>query len=140
MVKTKNQENLFRFESDLKKFAEQIDVDVGKVVRRVALDLYAKITMRTPVDTGRARASWGIDVGRPSNYVAGERLGGSENITQMAKLRAVTDKRLGETTIWLFNNLPYIVPLEYGHSGQAPNGMVRISVAEVEAELESMLR
>jgi hypothetical protein len=35
-------------------------------------------------------------------------------------------------TIWLMNNLPYAQPLEYGHSSQAPAGMVRISVIEVQ--------
>lgn len=28
------------------------------------------------------------------------------------------------------NNLPYAIPLEYGHSEQAPQGMVRITAAE----------
>lgn len=35
-------------------------------------------------------------------------------------------------TIWMMNNLPYGQPLEYGHSTQAPAGMVRISVLEVQ--------
>jgi hypothetical protein len=35
-------------------------------------------------------------------------------------------------TIWMMNNLPYAQPLEYGHSSQAPAGMVRISVLEVQ--------
>ncbi|MGY2258118.1 hypothetical protein [Pseudomonas sp. SDO55104_S430] len=35
-------------------------------------------------------------------------------------------------TIWMMNNLPYAQPLEYGHSAQAPAGMVRISVLEVQ--------
>lgn len=32
--------------------------------------------------------------------------------------------KLGDTA-YLVNNLPYAVPLEYGHSSQAPAGMVR---------------
>ena len=35
-------------------------------------------------------------------------------------------------TIWMMNNLPHAQPLEYGHSSQAPAGMVRISVLEVQ--------
>ncbi len=32
---------------------------------------------------------------------------------------------------WIYNNVEYIVPLEYGHSQQAPNGMVRLSIADI---------
>lgn len=35
-------------------------------------------------------------------------------------------------TIWMMNNLPYSQRLEYGHSSQAPAGVVRISVLEVQ--------
>lgn len=35
-------------------------------------------------------------------------------------------------TIWMMNNLPYAQMLEYGHSTQAPAGMVRISTIEAQ--------
>ncbi|WP_443699178.1 hypothetical protein [Pseudomonas sp.] len=35
-------------------------------------------------------------------------------------------------TIWMMNNQPYAQALEYGHSTQAPAGMVRISTLEVQ--------
>ncbi len=38
-------------------------------------------------------------------------------------------------TIWISNNLAYIVALEKGHSRQAPHGMVALSVEEVKNEL-----
>jgi hypothetical protein len=41
--------------------------------------------------------------------------------------------------IWIYNNLPYIERLEFGHSQQAPLGMVRISIAEIETELYGAL-
>jgi len=32
----------------------------------------------------------------------------------------------------IYNNVEYIVPLEYGHSRQqAPQGMVRVSIADI---------
>ena len=30
---------------------------------------------------------------------------------------------------YIINNLPYAIPLEFGHSTQAPGGMVRVTVA-----------
>lgn len=33
-------------------------------------------------------------------------------------------------TIYIVNNVPYAIPLEYGHSKQAPAGMVRVTVVQ----------
>ncbi len=39
----------------------------------------------------------------------------------------------------LLNNVEYIEPLENGHSGQAPEGMIEITVAELLAEIDTIL-
>jgi hypothetical protein len=41
---------------------------------------------------------------------------------------------------YLVNNLPYIKPLEYGHSKQAPQGMVRISVVRFRQALKKAIK
>lgn len=41
-------------------------------------------------------------------------------------------------TIWIVNNLPYAKKLEYGHSKQAPSGVVRISVQNYASILASV--
>jgi hypothetical protein len=38
------------------------------------------------------------------------------------------------------NNLPYAVPLEYGHSKQAPGGMVRITLARFQQIVDEAIR
>ena len=70
------------------------------------------VRARTPIDTGNARAGW-------------ERFppGTSEPGTQQ----------------WIFNNVPYIVVLEYGHSRQAPNGMARITAAESQGRMDGVV-
>ena len=47
--------------------------------------------------------------------------------------------KLGDTA-YLVNNLPYAVPLEYGHSSQAPAGMVRVTIAEFQQIVEAAVR
>jgi hypothetical protein len=37
------------------------------------------------------------------------------------------------------SNIPYIEALENGHSKQAPQGMIALSVAETVAEIEGLL-
>ncbi|MNT90915.1 hypothetical protein D3C72_2319290 [compost metagenome] len=41
---------------------------------------------------------------------------------------------------YLINNLPYAIPLEFGHSNQAPNGMVRVTIARFQQIVEQAIR
>lgn len=105
--------------------------------RALAMKVFSRVILRTPVDTGRARANWQCTMGSPADGVLeAEDKSGAE---AMARARDVsvgigTDDR----SIFLTNNLPYIEALENGHSGQAPQGMVAITVAEFEGLAEQV--
>ena len=149
-MRNANQQSLFSFESDLQKFAKKIDVELGTVIKKVVLELHNKIVLRTPVDTGRARASWGIAVDQRPGAAAvapprSKSKGSSGAATAAAKqqqnfVKVADPKTMAYRVWWIFNNLPYIQPLEYGHSQQAPAGMVRVSLAEIEMEISRMIR
>lgn len=57
--------------------------------------------------------------------------GGGQAIARIAGV--VGGAKLGDV-IWQTNNLPYILPLENGHSRQAPEGMVDINLNAVAAQ------
>ena len=108
------------------------------VTRRVQLlkawavfELWTKITLRTPVRTGRARASWNIGVGEPDGTVPAE----SEQVP-FPLAPPLQDMPIG-VPVYVTSNLSYIRALEEGHSKQAPAGMVRLSLIEVQAALAS---
>ncbi len=123
----------FAFSVDLKKFAATIGVDLGKVRRRVALSLLGRVTRRTPVDTGRLRSSWNLSDGSPDVSVAPEG-------TRDQRGNVTATFRDPFEASWLTNNLPYALAIEFGHSRvKAPNGMVRVSLAEEETELLTAL-
>lgn len=135
--------------ADLNKIAAAFKLDVNTVYRKIAFDLHRKIVMRTPIDTGRAAASWGMAEGEPKDYVQPE---GAYADPLGASFRLVSvEPGSHMPVIWIFNNLPYIETLEYGgypgdgpktvggFSSQAPAGMVRISIAEVETEIAEAL-
>jgi hypothetical protein len=42
--------------------------------------------------------------------------------------------------IYIVNNLPYAIPLEYGHSSQAPQGMVRLAAIEFQQLVDEAVR
>lgn len=141
------------FEADIGKFAKLLELRVNTVLQRLALDMMGRIILRTPVDTGRARSSWDLSIGKPSEWVPPEREGKGKKIvagqtfTMNANAGASVDSKAFSTAkditaaqpVFIVSNLDYIEALENGHSKQAPVGMVVISLAEVEAEIELLL-
>lgn len=124
MAKYRACKSAFDFAADLEKAAQVLGVDSARDASVVlALTLHKKITEKTPVDTGRARANWFVAEGAP-------RLDTTTAVSPVAP-PALT----GKSVIFITNSLPYIVPLEYGHSKQAAFGMVRVAIAEVMASL-----
>lgn len=129
------------FALDIEAYAIKLGLATSTMLRRMAISLHQKIILRTPVDKGRARASWGVSIGEPGDYEAPATTNMSDNQAAQAgfaQIEAIKGQLLTGKAIWIFNNLPYIEALEYGHSDQAPNGMVRLSVAEIEAEMISL--
>lgn len=70
------------------------------------------VRSRTPIDTGNARSGW-------ERFPPGTSEFG--------------------TTQWVFNNVDYIVKLEYGSSRQAPEGMARITAAESQPRMDAVV-
>ncbi len=118
----------------------KIDIDPGKtdqnlaqvvqeVQQKIALDLLTGIVLGTPVDEGRAAGNWQVTIGAPAP--------GTLDVLDPTKTSTIASgsgvilTSLAFTTIYIVNNLPYIQPLERGHSGQAPQGMVQINVDRV---------
>lgn len=118
------------FAIDLKRFGKVTRNQAELIFRKIAIDLDSRVVLSTPVDTGRARGNWFPSINTPSNRVdesASDQSGSSA-------ISAITATALGAplgSVIWLTNNLPYILPLENGHSKQAPQGMVDMNLQAV---------
>ena len=126
----------FTFAADLAAFAEAIDVDLDTVHDRVIHDIHNRVTMRTPVDTGRARASWQITTGAPSTFVpAPATYDSTAGGAAYQPPPPITPPMSIKDTVYITNNIPYIEYLENGTSDQSPTGMVAITLAEIEAEI-----
>lgn len=144
-----NASNVIAFKADLEEFAEKAEMSMNKLIRYIVLNLWTKITERTPVDTGRARASWNLGVGAINQKVPSKTSKKSEgkNKTKGSPPKSPENKfpsiskstDLGSKPIYITSNLDYIQYLETGHSKQAVGGMVRISIAEIEVEISNAL-
>lgn len=113
------------FNADLARFIKKTELKADVVVRKVALQIYSGVTKKTPVDTGRARANWNMNVGSIDYSV-------DESAVEIQ--RPKLGEGDGEKPIYITNNLPYIGALEEGHSTQAPRGMVSLTLNEVRSQ------
>lgn len=117
-------------------------------VRRFTFDLFSRVIMRSPVDTGRFRGAWAIGFGAPNPSTnegvldpggvntTGTGSSKSKNWVQMELQR----HPVGDSIVYLTNSLPYAMRLEYGWSKQAPYGMVRLTIIEYAAVLSNAMR
>lgn len=123
------------FSAQIAQFAEQSMAKADKAVRVIALQTLVRVQSKTPVDSGALRRSWTVALnGFPSSY------NGDQTVINQIKFGDV---------IVIATNKPYAPMLEYGlypnppkkptgktkngYSVQAPKGMVRITVQEVQA-------
>jgi hypothetical protein len=129
------------FSVDLAKFGQKAVDNSEKVIRKIGLDIHRKIVERTPVDTGRAKANNQISIGSVPNTTTEDKdtspLGQAGAGTLSAANISADKFNLGDS-IFVYNNVEYILPLEYGSSKkQAPAGMFRISFEEIVQKLQS---
>jgi hypothetical protein len=104
--------------------------EVEKHVRAAALRVDQVVVVGTPFDTGRARGGWILTIGTPSAETNTPLdPSGAGAISQAAgAVRGFQAGRGVLGSIFITNNVEYILPLERGHSAQAPAGMVAQAV------------
>lgn len=121
------------FELDISKFVEKAKGNVDQVIRRAALDIFRRVVIKSPVDTGRFKSNWQVAINSvPTGLAPGSEPGKEKYNTEVAFERINTGLLLAKSgdVLWLVNNLSYARRLEYGWSDQAPKGMVRLTILE----------
>ena len=119
-------------------FSAKTQAKLETAVRKIALDVFSEVILMSPVDTGRFRGNWQVAIGNiPTGTVEIDDKTGTATI---AKVQAETLNLQVGQTIYLINNLPYAQKLEFGHSKQAPAGMVRITVQKYQPVVDAVAR
>lgn len=121
------------FADSLRRTAEKIRGSVDAAWRATALAVDQTVVLATPVDTGRARSNWRVSTEKQSDvyeaFVLGK--GGSTGADNAAAALDQGQQAINDATgdvLYISNNLPYIQPLNDGHSAQAPAGFVEQAV------------
>lgn len=110
----------------LKKSGQTVAENADRLVRRCALAVDAALVLATPVDTGRARANWQVEIGQPASGVVEPADQSGQGAIAAGK--QVIESYKGGSSINITNNLPYIERLNEGWSKQAPAGFVEQAV------------
>ncbi|ACT50867.1 hypothetical protein [Methylovorus glucosotrophus] len=124
-----------QFRMDIAKAIEKAKQKQELFVQKVVLEIFTRVVIKSPVSTGRFRANWHISDG-PYTYVDDKTdkqpygaAPGFDNVLQADRQIA---GMLKLSVVYILNALPYAKKLEYeGWSDQAPAGMVRVTLAEI---------
>lgn len=133
------------FAAQISAFGVKTKEQMDFFVFTICTDIANGVVLKTPVDSGRARANWFPSLDAPAvGTTAREDKAGTSALSEARQIAKLASGRV----FYLTNNLPYIRHLEYGlygippgsangpktisgYSKQAPAGMVRITVNEV---------
>lgn len=135
------------FALQLRQFAEQTKEDFAEFQQAVTLSIASGVIEMSPVGDptywqdpappgyvgGRFRGNWQFSTGSPpAGELAGIDQSGAKTLSRIrAGILQFTPGEVG----YIVNNLPYGQRLEYGWSRQAPAGMVRVTMARIQANI-----
>jgi len=118
------------FADELKKASTLVLQETDEDRKAITIKLFNSVIQDTPVKTGRARGNWQCSENAPLTH----EIDRQDKSGSSAK-NDVLDVVLASSpdgSVYLTNNLPYAQRLEFGHSGQAPQGMVRKNMARIQ--------
>jgi len=119
---------VMQYTADLRKDSKNLTKN-GRLRRGLRLNDGMDIVKPDGYVGGRFRGNWQVTFGSEASAPL-ERIDPRGASTKAAGAAVLAAYKAGVTSIWLSNQLPYGMPLEYGWSDQAPNGMVRITAGD----------
>ncbi|WP_279025574.1 HK97 gp10 family phage protein [Gibbsiella quercinecans] len=116
-----------QFNASINNWIKAAGEGVEDVVRLTCEDVLRDLVNGSPVYTGRFKGNWQITFNTMPLYSLNNYdQSGSDTIAKGMTQISKYAKGTGVTSIWFSNLLIYANALEYGHSQQAPNGVMGI--------------
>lgn len=119
--------DLGQFAKRMRKLGKTIERNSDEAVRRVALAVDSTVVLATPVDTGRARGNWQVELNTPAVGATNALSPSGREAIDQGK-STIANYKGGNASVNITNNLPYIGKLNEGHSAQAPAGFVEKAI------------
>jgi hypothetical protein len=126
------------FAHRMRGIADGVPRNADRLVRQIALAVTIVVVKKTPVDTGRAKGNWQAQLATPAaGVLPAPSTPGAGEQAAIQRAQAVAAAYKGGVDVNITNNLVYIVPLNEGHSDQAPIGFVEAACAEAVRKVQS---
>lgn len=123
-----------QFTGELKQLSRVLDIRMSKLLRLLSFHIFDRLVAISPINLGRFKSSWNytvdrIDMSNTPPLPKGTKM--TENqAAQIALARKVNAKHIRPySQIFLTNSVEYGPALERGHSKQAAQGMVKVTMA-----------
>lgn len=131
--------NFKQFIANMNKRGRQLEEGVERIVKAAALEVDAAVVQGTPVDTGRARSNWivQINAAAPGEVSSGSFDRSGQGAISQGQGAIAGFKVRKDRSIHITNNVPYIGQLNDGSSAQAPANFVQAAVAAGAAAVRS---
>ncbi len=140
------------FSIDLSKAIDGVKEDRDKIVRGTLIQISSNVIKRTPVGKpslwaesslpapkgyvgGSLRGAWQASLNSPDFSITNRKQDSPIGAANAEAVNVANRVEVGQT-FYLTNPLPYARRIEFGWSGQAPQGMVRVSLAEAQQVLD----
>ena len=117
-----------QFKSDIDAWIKAAQSYVEESTEIFIKEVHTALVMGSPVDTGRFRANWQITFNTIPNHALNryDKQGNHTIEQEQAKVDGMFRRGGAITSVHFSNMLIYANALEYGHSKQAPAGVVGI--------------
>jgi len=99
------------FAADIQNFNKKYEERMTLVLKKVAFDLFRKVILKTPVDTGRARGNWMVGINKIPIAMA---IGVDKKADVLSRIVSDISTAKAGDSVAMANTLPYIGVLEYG--------------------------
>ncbi|WP_145590724.1 hypothetical protein [Yersinia aleksiciae] len=122
---------VFEHNEDLKKDSANL-TKTGRLKKRARVTDSMDIKTPAGYTGGRFRGNWqvGLDVQPDGETGRDNNNDPNGNMTMAVGNYMIEQFKVGTKAIYFTNNVPYAYRLEFGHSSQAPNGMIRITAED----------
>jgi hypothetical protein len=129
--------DLYEFSVRIRTLGKRVETNANLLKRKVAIRVDNTVVFATPVDTGRARSNWIVQLGSPATNTV-ETLGSNAASESIAKARVGIESAQSGDVIHITNNLAYISKLNDGWSAQAPANFVAEAVSDGVASIKGV--
>lgn len=130
------------FHGDIDRWINAVNDGLEDCIELFAVKVHTDLVRRSPVDTGRYRGNWQVTANSPPLYALNQYDKHGDKTIAEGKREIFAIMRGGGAvrSIYFSNMLIYANAIEYGHSKQAPSGVLGIVAAKLRTYIAEAIK